>query len=80
MATQQKIAVMTQKGSFYGKLEQMFDQFPKYDIKILSGDFSTKLWRKDNLPHWKIYQESIFPYHNIHKYTWTFPDWKLVIR
>jgi len=51
MATQQKIAVMTQKGSFYGKLEQMFDQFPKYDIKILSGDFSTKLWRKDNLPH-----------------------------
>jgi hypothetical protein len=48
MPTQQKIKVMTQKGSFYGELEQVFDQFPKYHTKILSGDFSTKLWRKDN--------------------------------
>jgi len=51
MPTQQKKKVMTQNGSFYGELEQVFDQFPKNHIKILSADFSTKLWRKANLPH-----------------------------
>jgi len=51
MPTQQKIKVMTQKGSFYGELEEVFDQFPKYHINILSGYFSIKLWWKDNLPH-----------------------------
>jgi hypothetical protein len=50
MPTQQKIKVMTQKGSFYGKLEQAFDKLPKHHIEILS-DFLTKLWRKANLPH-----------------------------
>jgi hypothetical protein len=51
MPTQQEIKVMTQKSTFNGELEQVFDQFPKYHIKILSGDFSKKLWRKDTLPH-----------------------------
>jgi hypothetical protein len=37
------------KGSFYEELEQVFDHFPKYYMKILLGDFKEKLGRKDNL-------------------------------
>jgi hypothetical protein len=33
--------------SFYEELEQVFDQFPSYNIKILLGDFSGKVWRED---------------------------------
>ena len=35
------------KDSFYEELEQVFDNFPKYDMKILLGDFNTKLERED---------------------------------
>jgi hypothetical protein len=31
------------KNRFYGKLEQVFDHFPKYHMKILLEDFNTKL-------------------------------------
>jgi hypothetical protein len=30
------------KDSFYEELEQVFDQFPKYHMKILIGDFNAK--------------------------------------
>jgi exonuclease III len=35
------------RGSFYEKLEQMFDHLPKYHINILLGDFNANLRRKD---------------------------------
>jgi hypothetical protein len=35
------------KDSFYEELEQVFDHFPKYHIKILLGDFKAKLARED---------------------------------
>jgi hypothetical protein len=34
------------KDSFYGELEQVFDYFLKYDMKILLGDFNAKVGRK----------------------------------
>jgi hypothetical protein len=37
------------KNSFYEELERVFDKFPKYHIKILLGNFSAKLDRKDFL-------------------------------
>ena len=33
--------------SFYEELEQVFDHFPKYDMKILLGDFNTKVGREN---------------------------------
>jgi exonuclease III len=35
------------KESFYEELEQVFDQFPRYHMKILLGDFNAKVGRKD---------------------------------
>jgi len=35
------------KDTFCEELEQVFDHFPKYDLKILLGDFHAKLGRKD---------------------------------
>jgi endonuclease/exonuclease/phosphatase family metal-dependent hydrolase len=35
------------KDSFYEELEQVFDQFPRYHIKILLGDFNAKVGRED---------------------------------
>jgi hypothetical protein len=35
------------KDSLYGELEQVFDQFPGYHMKILMGDFNTKVVRAD---------------------------------
>ena len=35
------------KESFYEELEQVFYHFPKYHMKILSGDFNTKEWREN---------------------------------
>jgi exonuclease III len=37
------------KDSFYEELEQVFDQFPRYHMKILMGDFNAKVGRKDFL-------------------------------
>ena len=31
------------KDSFYEELEQVFDHFPKYHMKILLGDFNAKV-------------------------------------
>ena len=36
------------KESFYEELEQGFDHFPKYDMKILLGDFNAKV-RRENI-------------------------------
>jgi hypothetical protein len=35
------------KDSFYEELGRVFDQFPKYDMKILLGDFNANVGRKD---------------------------------
>jgi hypothetical protein len=42
------------KGSFYEELERVFDKFPKYNMKILLGDFNAKGGR-----------EEIFSFHEI---------------
>jgi hypothetical protein len=33
--------------SFYEELGRVFDQFPRYDMKILLGDFNAKVGRED---------------------------------
>jgi hypothetical protein len=35
------------KDSFYEEVERVFDKFPKYHIKILLGDFNTKVGREN---------------------------------
>jgi hypothetical protein len=35
------------KDSFYEELEQVFDQFPRYNMKILLGDFNAKGGREN---------------------------------
>jgi hypothetical protein len=35
------------KDMFYEELEQVFDKFPKYHMKILLGDFKAKVGRED---------------------------------
>jgi len=35
------------KDSFYVELEQVFDHFPKYHMKMLLGDFNAKVERED---------------------------------
>jgi exonuclease III len=35
------------KDSFYEELEQVIDHFPKYNMKILLGDFNAKLGKED---------------------------------
>jgi exonuclease III len=35
------------KGSFYEELECVFDQLPKYHMKILLGDFNAQVERED---------------------------------
>ena len=35
------------KDSFDEELEQVFDHFPKYDMKILLGDFNAKVGREN---------------------------------
>jgi hypothetical protein len=37
------------KDSFYKELECAFDQFPKYHMKFLLGDFDAKVGREDIL-------------------------------
>ena len=36
------------KDSFYEELEQVFDHFPKYNMKILLGEFNTKVGRENS--------------------------------
>jgi hypothetical protein len=35
------------KDSFYEKLGHVFHQFPRYDMKILLGDFNAKVGKED---------------------------------
>ena len=35
------------KDNFYGEIERLFDQLPMYHMKILLGDFSTKVGREN---------------------------------
>jgi hypothetical protein len=35
------------KDSFYEELEGVFDQFPRYHMKILLGDFNAKVGREN---------------------------------
>jgi endonuclease/exonuclease/phosphatase family metal-dependent hydrolase len=35
------------KDSFYEEIEQVFDQFPRYHMNILMGDFNAKVERED---------------------------------
>jgi hypothetical protein len=35
------------KDSFYEELARVFDQFPRYDMKNLLGDFNAKVERED---------------------------------
>jgi hypothetical protein len=35
------------KDSFYEELEEIFDQFPKYHMNLLMGDFNAKVGRED---------------------------------
>ena len=46
------------KDSFYEELEQVFDHFPKYHMKILLGDFNAKVER-ENIFKLTIGQESL---------------------
>jgi hypothetical protein len=46
------------KDSFYVELEQVFDLFPKYHMKILLGDFNAKVGR-ENIFKATIGQESL---------------------
>jgi endonuclease/exonuclease/phosphatase family metal-dependent hydrolase len=46
------------KDSFYEELEEVFDQFPKYYMKILLGDFNAKLGR-EHIFKPKIGQDSL---------------------
>ena len=46
------------KDSFCEELEQVFDQFPKYHMKMLLGDFNAKLGR-ENIFELSIGQESL---------------------
>ncbi|PNF14688.1 hypothetical protein B7P43_G10271 [Cryptotermes secundus] len=90
------------KNRFYEELENVFDKFLKYLMKILLGDFNAKVGREDIFKP-MIWNESLheisndngvrvvnfatsknhtvestmFPYRNIHKFTWTSPDGKI---
>jgi hypothetical protein len=35
------------KDSFYEELGRVFDQFPRYDMKIVLGDFNAKVGREN---------------------------------
>ena len=39
--------MIVRKIVFYEELEQIFDNFPKYDMKILLGDFNAKMGREN---------------------------------
>jgi hypothetical protein len=51
------------KDSFYEELGHVFDQFPRYDMKILLGDFNAKVGRKDIFKP-KIGNESLYEISN----------------
>lgn len=48
------------KAAFYNKLEKIIDELPKYDMKIILGDFNAKIGKE------KIYQPTIGK-HSLHE-------------
>jgi hypothetical protein len=89
------------KDRFYKELENVFNKFPKYHMKILLGNFNAKVGREDIFkpttvnaslheisndngvrvvnfatPKNLIVKSTMFPHHNIHKFTWTSADGK----
>jgi hypothetical protein len=74
------------KDSFYEGLEQVFDQFPRYHMKIVLGDFNAKVGREDIfkpiIGNESLHEasknngvvKSTFPHCDVHKHTWTSPD------
>ena len=50
------------KDSFYEELEQVFDHFPKYHMKILLGDFNAEVGRenifKPTIGQERVHQDS----------------------
>jgi hypothetical protein len=98
---QKRIKLIDMKVRFYKELEQVFDKFPNYHMKILLRDFKAKVGREDifepsignkslneisndngvrvvNFATSKnlTVKSTMFPYCNIHKFTWTSPDGK----
>jgi hypothetical protein len=92
------------KDSYYEELEQVFDQFPRYHMKILV-DFNARVGREDIfeslIGNESLYESSndngsrvvnfttsknlivkstTFPHSDIHKHTWTSPDFVHIIR
>jgi hypothetical protein len=69
------------KDNFYEEPERVLDQFLKYHMKILLGDFNANVRRKDNADIVKspassdlIIKSTMLPRRKVHKYTWTSPD------
>ncbi|PNF19155.1 hypothetical protein B7P43_G09800 [Cryptotermes secundus] len=56
------------KDIFCEELEHVFDKFPKHPIKFL-----VNLTTSRNL----TVKSTMFPHRNIHKFTWTSPNWKI---
>jgi hypothetical protein len=79
------------KDSFSEELEHVFDKFPKYHIgkevifKLTIGNESVHEISNDNAVRLVNFATSknltvkstMFPHHNIHKYTWMPPDGKI---
>jgi exonuclease III len=65
--------ILDDTDSFYKELKRVFDKFPKYNRKILIGDFNVKVGREDifNLqglhPVVLPYVNCLFIHHNTKK-------------
>ena len=51
------------KDSFYGGLEQVFNHFPKYQMKMLLGEFKAKVGRENSFTQ-TIGNESLYQVSN----------------
>jgi endonuclease/exonuclease/phosphatase (EEP) superfamily protein YafD len=47
------------KDSFNEELEQVFDQFSRYHMKILLGDFNAKVGREDIFKPMRVYMKPV---------------------
>jgi hypothetical protein len=64
------------KDSFYEELGRVFDQFPRYDMKISHEISNDNGLRVVNFAPSKnfVVKSTILSHCSIHKYTWTSPD------